>query len=80
MKKIDIAKNVTSIFVGMGTGKVVNGIIANNTSAETVIDKIAIGSSSVVIGSMASAATKEHTGKMIDELVEAFGKIQSKFN
>lgn len=80
MKKIDIAKNVTSTIVGMGTTRVVNGIISNNVPTETAIDKISVAASSVVVGSMATAATKAHTGKMIDELVEAFNSVKSKIS
>lgn len=80
MDKIQIAKIVTSTIVGMGTSRIAGQIVKNNVVPKNVIDKVTIVGASVVIGSMASAATKAHTGEIIDEMVEAFEKIKDQNN
>ncbi len=69
-KKIEIAKRAASFVVGMGTAKIVNDIIENNTAdRESKTDKVAIKAGSVVIGSMAADATSSYTDRKIDEAV-----------
>jgi hypothetical protein len=69
MTKTDIAKNVASVVVGLGTAKIVSGVIARNTSRETVTDKVAVGSAGLVVGAMATDATKSYTDRKIDEFI-----------
>lgn len=79
MQKLDIAKKISSTIVGIGTGKIVGDVIANNTTPQNVIDKITIGGAGIVIGSMSAAATKAHTDKMVEETAQALTVIAAKF-
>jgi len=70
MNKLDIAKKAVTIVVGMGTTKIVSGIIQNNTTPEKLADKVAILSASVVLGSMAADYTSQYTNAKIDQIAE----------
>lgn len=78
MTKIEIFKFAARLVVGVGTTTVSNSIIKNNVQPTTVIEQISVGVAGVVIGSMASEATKAHTDAKIDSLVEAWNKSKSK--
>lgn len=67
MTKLEIVKAVASTIVGIGTSKIVYGIIANNVETTNPVDKVTVVAGSFVVGSMAADATKKHTDKMIDE-------------
>lgn len=76
MDKLEITKKAVSLVVGLGVSKIVKGFIENNTSAESVTDKVAIASAAVVIGSMSAAAVKNHADTMIDDAIAAYKKIR----
>lgn len=67
---LSVAKLAVSGVVGLGTGKIVGAVIKNHVSPETLIDKVTITAASWVIGAMATKATKDATGEMIDETYE----------
>jgi hypothetical protein len=69
MTKLDITKRVVSSVVGYGAGKIVTKSIHNNAHPESTLDRVSMGASTLVIGSMASEATKRYTDRKIDELV-----------
>jgi ABC-type arginine transport system ATPase subunit len=66
--KTEITKRIVSIVVGLGTTKIVNDIVENNTDTETTADKVKVKASSLVIGAMAADATSEYTNRKIDEI------------
>lgn len=68
-------KFAVSGIVGIGTGKIVGGVIKNNISPETLIDKVTVTAAAWVIGAMATKATKTHTDEMIDEVYEGVTKV-----
>lgn len=68
MNKLDIAKRVASTIVGLGTTKIVNDVIRNNTDTETTADKVKVTAGALVIGSMAADATSSYTDQKIDEI------------
>jgi hypothetical protein len=68
MTKLDLTKRIVSIVVGLGTTKIVNDIIENNTDAETTTDRVKVKAGSLVIGSMAADATSAYTDRKIDEM------------
>jgi hypothetical protein len=83
VNKTEIAKKAVSLVVGLGTTKIVNDIVENNTApwwknesedAHSVTDKIAIKAGSVVIGSMAADATSSYTDRKIDEITAWWSK------
>lgn len=69
MTKTDVAKNVVSFAVGMGTGKVVREIIKNNTEPDKVVDKAAVVVASYVLGAIVADIAKAWTDAKIDEIV-----------
>lgn len=69
ISKTDLAKRAASFIVGIGTAKIVSGIIDNNTTSETVTDKVTITTAGLVIGIMAADKTKLYTDNFIDELI-----------
>ncbi len=75
MNKIEIAKRVTSVVVGIGTSAVVNGIIKTNVPVSNIPMKVAVFATSVVIGSMASKAAVQHSDEMIDDIVKQWNEI-----
>jgi alpha-D-ribose 1-methylphosphonate 5-triphosphate diphosphatase PhnM len=78
MNKIAAVKLVARIIVGAGTTTVSNSIIKNNVQPSNVLEQISTAVASVVIGSMASEATKSHTDAKIDSLVDAWNNVKSK--
>lgn len=74
MQKTDAAKLIIRTIVGAGATSTSNAIIKNNVSMDDLnaFGKICVVSSSIVFGSMASKAAKEHTDTMIDEIADAF--------
>lgn len=78
MNKLDAFKFAARLIVGAGTTTVSSSIIKNNVQPSNVIEQISTAVASVVIGSMASEATKSHTDAKIDALAEAFSKNKSK--
>ena len=76
MNKLDIAKAATSLIVGMGVSRTVNGIVQTNVPLGSIIDKVTVTASTFVIGSMAAASTKKYTGAMIDEFAEKLEEFQ----
>ena len=76
MNKLDIAKGATSMIVGMGVTRTVNGIVKTNVPIVTIIDKVTVTASTFVVGSMAAASTKKYTDAKIDEFAEKFEEFK----
>lgn len=72
MNKINAVKLIARVIVGAGTTTVTKSIIQNNVTPSNKIEAISVAVASVVIGSMASEATKSHTDARIDQVVERF--------
>lgn len=69
MREIELAKNITSAIVGIGTSKIVHTVIKNNVAPENALDTVTVTAGAVVLGSMAADASKKHTDAKIEELV-----------
>jgi hypothetical protein len=67
---LSAVKFVASTIVGIGSGKIVSGIIKNNVSAETLFDKVAVLGAAWMMGGMASKATRTFSDDLIDETAE----------
>jgi len=78
MNKVAAVKLVARVIVGAGTTTISSSIIKNNVEPSNMIEQISTAVASVVIGSMASEATKSHTDAKIDAVVEAWNKTKSK--
>jgi hypothetical protein len=70
--KIQIAKTVLSTVAGIGASKVVASVIANNTSPESVKDKVLMYAGAAAIGGMVSDAARKYTDKAVDDAVALF--------
>jgi hypothetical protein len=77
MTKLELLKTITSTIVGIGTGKIVHGIISTNVDTESPVDKTTVFAASFVIGGMAAEATKQYTDRMIDEVADLFTSIKT---
>jgi len=69
MTKIELTKRLTSLIVGVGTGKIISSIIKNNVAPEKLTDKVAIACASYVLGAMVADAASNWTDAKIDEAV-----------
>lgn len=69
MTKIQIAKQIVGFVVGAGTATISRTIIKNNVDPEKSTNKVTVNAASVVIGAMATDATRKYTDAKIDEIV-----------
>lgn len=74
VEKIEFIKKAVTVVVGMGTTKIVAGIIQNNTNPEKVTDKVTILTASLVLGGMAADAASKYTNVKIDQMAEWWDK------
>lgn len=78
MTKLEVVKFVARLVVGAGTTSVTGSIIKNNATPKNLLDQVCVTGAAVVIGSMASEATKAHTDRRIDEIAAAIADIKKK--
>lgn len=69
MTKTELVKSAVTILVGLGTGKIVNDVIQNNTNCDSTLQTVEVTGAAVVIGMMAADATTDYTDRKIDELI-----------
>ncbi len=67
MTKLEITKFAAKTIVGIGTGKIVHGVIATNVPSGGIVTKVTVIAAAVVVGMMASEATEKFTETKIDE-------------
>lgn len=68
-KAIAITKKIVSTVVGIGTAKIVAGIIENNVNTEKLTDKVSVTVASYTLGFAASEYASDFTDAKIDELL-----------
>lgn len=78
MNVLEIAKTAASMIVGVGTSKIVHSIINNNVDPETAVDTVTIAAGSLVIGSMATDATKKYLDTKIEGAVTWAQNLKNK--
>ena len=76
MNRIEIAKQAVSIVVGLGTSKIIAGVIANNTNPENLLQKIEITSASVVLGGIIAEASRKYTDAKIEAIASWWTKTK----
>lgn len=74
MDKIAIFKKAVTTIVGIGTTKIIKGIIENNVDTVTVASKVTVTAASTAIGYAISEETSEYTDRKIDEIVVFWNK------
>lgn len=73
--KTEIAKTIVGFVVGAGASRIAKSIIDHNTDDEERLhNRVAVASSSLVIGLMAADASKKYTDAKIDEVVSWWEK------
>lgn len=77
MTRLEITKKIASTVVGMGTGKIIGGIISNNIPPGGIVTKITVVVASLVIGMMVTDATTKYTDAKIDEVVAMWKKAKA---
>lgn len=79
---LSAVKFAVSGIVGMGTAKVVSGIVKNNVSAENLVDKVTILSATWVLSGVVTTASKKYTNDMIDDvaksITDVLGQLKAK--
>lgn len=65
---LSVVKMAVSGIVGLGTGKIVSGIVKNHVTPETLIDKVSIISATWAMSGVAATATKKYTDETIDKI------------
>lgn len=65
---LSAVKLVVSGIVGVGTGKIVSGIVKDHVNPETLIDKVAIVAATWTLSGVVTNQTKKYTNDMIDEV------------
>lgn len=77
MTKLEAFKLAARIVVASGTTTVTNGIIRNNVAPANAFQSVSVAVASVVIGSMASEATRSHTDDRIDAMARVWNDSRS---
>ena len=72
MNKVEIVKVAVRFVTMYGSGKIVNGIIANNVTTSNIFAKIGMKITSMIIGSVVSDFLGNYTDKSIDKVVKEF--------
>ena len=77
ISKAAVAKHIVAAVVGLGTSRIVSGIIKNNVTPEKRVDKALIFIASYVLGSMIVDMATNYTNKKIDGIIEQWEKAKS---
>lgn len=64
--KTPIIKLVAKVVAGIGTSKVVNDIIVNNTNIETKTDALKVWTGCLVLGSLVTEQVSKHVESRVD--------------
>lgn len=78
MTRTEIAKRATRMTTQFAVTRCVVSIIGTNVPITRPSDKVAVWVGAFVLSSMAADAAGDYTDKMIDELVAAFQKEDTK--
>jgi hypothetical protein len=74
-----VTKFIVSGIVGIGTAKIVGGVIKEHVKPETLIDKVTITAAAWVLSGVTTTATKKYTNEIIDGVAEAVTAGVDKF-
>lgn len=69
MDGVQVIKLITTILVTIGSGKIVNSIVANNVPITGPVTKVAVKVTAFAVGGMIAKETSAYTDKQIDEIV-----------
>lgn len=66
----EVTKRIVSTIVGLGTAKIVNDIVQNNTDTNKLHQKVEVKASAFVMGAMAADKSQQYTDAKIDEMFD----------
>lgn len=78
MNKTDIAKKILSITAALGSGAITNQIIQNNVRPSTTLQQVTVPVASFVLGGLVARTAREESGKIVDDIVEAWTSFTKK--
>lgn len=78
MNKLVIAKAVTKTITGIGASYVIQSIIKNNVTQETLADSVKTAAGSLVLGMMISDIAANYTDAQVDKVAEWYNKTVKK--
>lgn len=78
--KLDAAKAVARIVLSSGVSKVVNDIIAENVTAETMPQRVQVWVGSIALSAVAVNTCWNYTEDQIDKSVETVRKFKEEMN
>jgi hypothetical protein len=73
---LTVAKLAVNIVSSLGVSKILNDVIKNNTTIETVVDKILVHSGSLVLGTMVVSKASDHVNATIDGAINKIRGIE----
>lgn len=78
--KLDAAKAVVRVLLSSGVAKVVNDVIAENVTVETVPQKVQVWIGALALSAVAVNGCWNFTEEQIDKSVETIAKIKEEMN
>ena len=80
MDKIAVTKTVAKHVVAWSTSFAVSNIVRNNVAPKNIVQKVEVQVAAVVLGYMVTEHAEKAVFKMIDECVDAYNQIKTKYN
>lgn len=74
MSGLTVAKLAVNIVSSLGVSKILSDVIKNNTTIETVVDKILVHSGSLVLGTMVVGKASDHVNATMDGAINKIRK------
>jgi hypothetical protein len=71
---LTVAKLAVNLVSSLGVSKIINDVVKNNTTIETVVDKILVHSGSLVLGTMIVSKASDHVNATIDGAINKIKK------
>jgi DNA transposition AAA+ family ATPase len=71
---LTVAKLAVNIVSSLGVSKILSDVIKNNTTIETVVDKILVHSGSLVLGTMVVSKASDHVNATMDGAINKIRK------
>lgn len=82
MSGLTAVKLAVNIVSSLGVSKIFSDIVKNNTTVETVVDKILVNSGSLVLGTMVVSKASDHVNATMDGVINKIkkSKEEAEFN
>jgi hypothetical protein len=74
--KVGLVKLGLKILGGLGTSKIINGIVQNNVITETTAQKASVWVAKFAIVNIVANAVEVHTDHAVDESIDIYHKVR----